>query len=186
MKFFFLSADLQKHFTAIHPAALEFSRLPHLSSTVYESLAVLSFPRLTSPVPRILSRIAPCKPPPSPRSTKSSKASVRERSPPSKSSTPISSASSLASQSLTPCPLRPARSPRSSHRRAILYFARRPVGPLHGVPLTIKSCIDVAGWPAPAGSVLRMGYIPQRDAPLVTRLKTAGAILLGNQTLPNS
>src|SRR5882724_11266512 len=59
-----------------------------------------------------------------------------------------------------------------------------PVGPLHGVPLTIKSCIDVAGWPAPAGSVLRMGYIPQRDAPLVTRLKTAGAILLGNTNTP--
>jgi Asp-tRNA(Asn)/Glu-tRNA(Gln) amidotransferase A subunit family amidase len=59
-----------------------------------------------------------------------------------------------------------------------------PVGPLHGVPLTIKSCIDVANWPAPAGSVLRMGYIPQRDAPLVTRLKAAGAILLGNTNTP--
>jgi len=59
-----------------------------------------------------------------------------------------------------------------------------PVGPLHGVPLTIKSCIDVAGWPAPAGSVLRMGCIPKRDAPLVTRLKTAGAILVGNTNTP--
>jgi aspartyl-tRNA(Asn)/glutamyl-tRNA(Gln) amidotransferase subunit A len=29
------------------------------------------------------------------------------------------------------------------------------VGPLHGVPLTIKSCIDAAGWPTPAGSLLR-------------------------------
>jgi len=59
-----------------------------------------------------------------------------------------------------------------------------PVGPLHGVPLTIKSCIDVAGWPAPAGSVLRMGYIPKRDALLVARLKAAGAILLGNTNTP--
>jgi len=59
-----------------------------------------------------------------------------------------------------------------------------PVGPLHGVPLTIKSCIDVANWPAPAGSVLRMGYIPKRDAPLVTRLKAAGAILVGNTNTP--
>src|SRR5712691_8909312 len=59
-----------------------------------------------------------------------------------------------------------------------------PLGPLHGVPLTIKSCIDVAGWPAPAGSVLRMGYNPKRDAPLVTRLKAAGAILLGNTNTP--
>ena len=59
-----------------------------------------------------------------------------------------------------------------------------PVGPLHGVPLTIKSCIDVAGWPAPAGSLLRMGHIPKRDAPLVARLKAAGAILLGNTNTP--
>ena len=29
------------------------------------------------------------------------------------------------------------------------------LGALHGVPLTIKSCIDVAGWPAAAGSLLR-------------------------------
>src|SRR5882762_7951277 len=59
-----------------------------------------------------------------------------------------------------------------------------PVGPLHGVPLTVKSCIDVAGWPCPAGSVLRMGYIPRRDAPLVVRLKAAGANLLGNTNTP--
>src|SRR5450432_885290 len=54
------------------------------------------------------------------------------------------------------------------------------LGPLHGVPLTVKSCIDVAGWPCPAGSVLRKDYVPDRDAPLVARLKAAGAILLGN------
>ena len=59
-----------------------------------------------------------------------------------------------------------------------------PVGKLHGVPLTVKSCIDVASWPCPAGSVLRMGYIPQADAPLVERLKVAGAILLGNTNTP--
>jgi len=59
-----------------------------------------------------------------------------------------------------------------------------PVGPLHGVPLTVKSCIDVAGWPCPAGSVLRTHYIPQTDAPLVSRLKAAGAILLGNTNTP--
>ena len=32
---------------------------------------------------------------------------------------------------------------------------REAVGPLHGVPVTVKSCIDVAGWPCPAGSALR-------------------------------
>ncbi|HXJ07751.1 MAG TPA: amidase [Candidatus Acidoferrum sp.] len=58
------------------------------------------------------------------------------------------------------------------------------VGPLHGVPLTIKSCIDVAGWPAAAGSLLRKDYVAQEDAPLVARLRAAGAILLGNTNTP--
>jgi Asp-tRNA(Asn)/Glu-tRNA(Gln) amidotransferase A subunit family amidase len=58
------------------------------------------------------------------------------------------------------------------------------LGPLHGIPLTIKSNIDVAGWPCPAGSVLRKDYIPIADAPLVARLKAAGAILLGNTNTP--
>jgi Asp-tRNA(Asn)/Glu-tRNA(Gln) amidotransferase A subunit family amidase len=59
-----------------------------------------------------------------------------------------------------------------------------PLGPLHGIPLTIKSCIDVAGWPCPAGSLLRKDYVPKHDAPLVSRLKAAGAILLGNTNTP--
>ncbi len=58
------------------------------------------------------------------------------------------------------------------------------LGPLHGVPLTLKSCIDVSGWPCPAGSRLRKEYIPRADAPLVSRLKSAGAILLGNSNTP--
>ena len=58
------------------------------------------------------------------------------------------------------------------------------LGPLHGIPLTIKSCIDVAGWPCPAGSLLRKDYLPRSDAPLVSRLKAAGAILLGNTNTP--
>jgi Asp-tRNA(Asn)/Glu-tRNA(Gln) amidotransferase A subunit family amidase len=58
------------------------------------------------------------------------------------------------------------------------------VGPLHGVPLTIKSCIDAAGWPTAAGSLLRKEYLPQRDAPLVARLRAAGAIILGNTNTP--
>jgi Asp-tRNA(Asn)/Glu-tRNA(Gln) amidotransferase A subunit family amidase len=52
------------------------------------------------------------------------------------------------------------------------------------VPLTIKSCIDVAGWPCPAGSLLRKDYVPRTTAPLVARLKSAGAILLGNTNIP--
>lgn len=59
-----------------------------------------------------------------------------------------------------------------------------PLGSLHGVPLTVKSCIDVAGWPAAAGSLLRKDYVAQADAPLVARLRAAGAILLGTTNTP--
>jgi Asp-tRNA(Asn)/Glu-tRNA(Gln) amidotransferase A subunit family amidase len=55
---------------------------------------------------------------------------------------------------------------------------------LTGIPLTVKSCIDVAGWPCPAGSLLRKDYVPASDATLVARLETAGAILLGNTNTP--
>jgi Asp-tRNA(Asn)/Glu-tRNA(Gln) amidotransferase A subunit family amidase len=55
---------------------------------------------------------------------------------------------------------------------------------LAGIPLTVKSCIDVAGWPCPAGSLLRKDYVPTVDAPLVARLESAGAILLGNTNTP--
>ena len=58
------------------------------------------------------------------------------------------------------------------------------VTPLLGIPLTVKSCIDVAGWPCPAGSLLRKDYVPTTNAPLVSRLEDAGAVLLGNTNTP--
>jgi len=58
------------------------------------------------------------------------------------------------------------------------------VGALHGVAISIKSCIDVAGWPCPAGSRLRADYVACEDAVLVSRLKAAGAILIGNTNVP--
>jgi Asp-tRNA(Asn)/Glu-tRNA(Gln) amidotransferase A subunit family amidase len=59
-----------------------------------------------------------------------------------------------------------------------------PLKPLTGVPISMKSCIDVAGWPCPAGSLLRKDYVPTKDAPLAARLESAGAILLGNTNTP--
>jgi len=61
---------------------------------------------------------------------------------------------------------------------------RRRLGPLHGVPVTIKSSIDVAGLPCEAGSRLRAGLVPETDATLVKRLRRAGAIVLGNTNVP--
>ncbi|MCU1243742.1 MAG: Aspartyl-tRNA(Asn) amidotransferase subunit [Candidatus Acidoferrum typicum] len=58
------------------------------------------------------------------------------------------------------------------------------LGPLHGVPITLKSCIDVAGWNCPAGSLLRNDYVADSDAALVARLRAGGAIPLGNTNTP--
>src|SRR5262249_21748230 len=57
-------------------------------------------------------------------------------------------------------------------------------GRLHGVPISIKSCIDVAGWPCPAGSLLRSDYVAADDAPIVRRLRAQGAVLVGNTNTP--
>jgi Asp-tRNA(Asn)/Glu-tRNA(Gln) amidotransferase A subunit family amidase len=58
------------------------------------------------------------------------------------------------------------------------------VGPLHGVPLSIKSSIDVAGHRCEVGSRLRAGHIAADDAPLVARLRAAGAVILGVTNTP--
>lgn len=58
------------------------------------------------------------------------------------------------------------------------------LGSLHGVPITIKSSIDVAGYPVECGTKLRSGVVAQSDAPLVSRLRAAGAIILGNTNVP--
>ena len=52
-------------------------------------------------------------------------------------------------------------------------------GPLHGIPIGIKDIVDVAGWPTKAGSRLRETHRAERDATIVTRLRGAGAIILG-------
>src|SRR5262249_53089168 len=57
-------------------------------------------------------------------------------------------------------------------------------GPLHGVPISIKSSLDVAGLRCESGTKLRVGYIAKCDAPLVARLRQAGAIVLGVTNTP--
>jgi Asp-tRNA(Asn)/Glu-tRNA(Gln) amidotransferase A subunit family amidase len=59
-----------------------------------------------------------------------------------------------------------------------------PLGPLHGVPISIKSSLDVAGMRCESGTRLRAGQIASQDAPLVERLRHAGAIVLGVTNTP--
>ena len=52
-------------------------------------------------------------------------------------------------------------------------------GPLWGVPVALKDVIDVAGTPTTAASKVLAGNVPTEDANVVTRLREAGAIVLG-------
>jgi Asp-tRNA(Asn)/Glu-tRNA(Gln) amidotransferase A subunit family amidase len=54
-----------------------------------------------------------------------------------------------------------------------------PCGPLHGVAVGIKDIIDVRGLPTEDGTVLHAGRLPRRDATVVSRLRAAGAVILG-------
>jgi Asp-tRNA(Asn)/Glu-tRNA(Gln) amidotransferase A subunit family amidase len=58
------------------------------------------------------------------------------------------------------------------------------LGPLHGVPISIKSSIAVAGMLNECGTRLRAGLVADRDSVLVSRLRTAGAIILGVTNTP--
>ena len=53
------------------------------------------------------------------------------------------------------------------------------VGPLHGVPVTVKDTIETKGLLTTSGSRRRAQHVPHEDAPAVARLKAAGAIVLG-------
>ena len=53
------------------------------------------------------------------------------------------------------------------------------LGPLHGLPVTIKDTIETAGLRTTSGSLVRSDFVPASDAPAVRRLKEAGAIVLG-------
>jgi Asp-tRNA(Asn)/Glu-tRNA(Gln) amidotransferase A subunit family amidase len=57
-------------------------------------------------------------------------------------------------------------------------------GPLHGVPVSIKSSIDTAGLRCESGTRLRAGRVAERDAVLVSRLRAAGAVVLGVTNTP--
>lgn len=61
--------------------------------------------------------------------------------------------------------------------------AGRYRGPLHGVPISLKDLIDLNGTTTTAASRVRQGHIAAADATVVTRLREAGAVLIGKTNL---
>lgn len=58
-------------------------------------------------------------------------------------------------------------------------------GPLHGVPVLVKDCVETSGIPTTFGSAAIEGYTPAHDAVTVRKLRDAGAVILAKTTLPD-
>ena len=63
-------------------------------------------------------------------------------------------------------------------------MAGEAIGPLHGVPVTVKDSFDIAGLPTLCGSKFRLGHRAAVDATAVVRMRAAGAIVLGKTNCP--
>jgi amidase len=74
---------------------------------------------------------------------------------------------------------------RKDAQRADVALARgESWGALHGVPMTIKDSFDTVGLISTGGTLGRSKFVPSQDATVVSRLKDAGAILLGKTNTP--
>jgi amidase len=58
-----------------------------------------------------------------------------------------------------------------------------PAGPLHCIPTLVKDQVETRDMPTTFGSVLFKDFVPQRDATIVTRLRNAGAVIIGKSTM---
>ena len=67
---------------------------------------------------------------------------------------------------------------------AIRWQEGTPLSPLDGVPMTIKDNTDMAGHPTRNGSLVSSDAPAEADAPVVARLREAGAVFLGKTTTP--
>jgi aspartyl-tRNA(Asn)/glutamyl-tRNA(Gln) amidotransferase subunit A len=56
-------------------------------------------------------------------------------------------------------------------------------GPMHGIPIGIKDCIAVAGWPTTNGSALMTHHVTLEDAAAVERIRAAGAVIVGKHNM---
>jgi Asp-tRNA(Asn)/Glu-tRNA(Gln) amidotransferase A subunit family amidase len=72
-----------------------------------------------------------------------------------------------------------------AHRLDRDFAERGLTGPLHCVPVIVKDNIETAGWETTAGSLALKGFLPERDAAAITKLKQAGALILAKGNMPD-
>jgi Asp-tRNA(Asn)/Glu-tRNA(Gln) amidotransferase A subunit family amidase len=66
---------------------------------------------------------------------------------------------------------------------AVVASSGKLAGPLHGIPVLVKDNYDVAGLQTTGGSAALLGWIPERDASVIARIKAAGGIVLAKTTM---
>jgi amidase len=60
----------------------------------------------------------------------------------------------------------------------------KPLGPLHGLPMTVKDALEVKGMRTTCGSPSLTDHVPDRDADVIALLRNAGAIIIGHTNVP--
>lgn len=68
---------------------------------------------------------------------------------------------------------------------AALTRTGKPVGPLHGIPMVVKDCLETADMPTSFGSDVFADYRAAADATVIAKLRAAGAVILAKTTLPD-
>jgi amidase len=72
---------------------------------------------------------------------------------------------------------------READRLDAAFTAAGLVGPLHCIPVLVKDQVETSDMPTTFGSVLFKDFVPKRDATIVTRLRNAGAVIIGKSTM---
>ncbi|MBI2528958.1 MAG: amidase [Candidatus Rokubacteria bacterium] len=82
------------------------------------------------------------------------------------------------------CTLAPEKALEAAHRAEQAVARSEALGPLHGIPVSVKDLALAAGIRFMSGSVIFEGRVAGQDAPFVRRLRAAGAIVVGKTATP--